>query len=167
MSDVLGWLRGDGWSVAAHNDYRQLGQPMTFWLLTNPDGTWLKGEGHTDDEALLSIWRQFRRRRENEQGALATAERERDAFRDENERLRAEVDRPTLAEAATRMIDEAEVEPADVPSGKLIRDRSTKEKDEWWDSVQEAAADARELRDEKRRTGNWEAAVHIAELEES
>lgn len=45
-------LRADGWSVAVHNDYRQDGEPHTFWLFTHPDGRWIKGEGRTDAEAL-------------------------------------------------------------------------------------------------------------------
>ena len=45
-------LRADGWVVAVHNDYRQNDTPHTFWLLTHPDGRWIKGEGATDAEAL-------------------------------------------------------------------------------------------------------------------
>lgn len=45
-------FRAAGWSVAVHNDYRQFGAPYTFWLLTHPDGRWLKGEGASDTEAL-------------------------------------------------------------------------------------------------------------------
>src|SRR6266542_606238 len=48
-------LRASGWSVAAHNDYRQNGVAYTFWLLTHPDGCFLKGEGRTDAEALSII----------------------------------------------------------------------------------------------------------------
>jgi hypothetical protein len=44
-------LRGDGWMVAAHNDYRQDGERFTFWLLTRGDRC-VKGEGRTDAEAL-------------------------------------------------------------------------------------------------------------------
>lgn len=48
-------IRAFGWSVAVHNDYRQLGEPFTFWLVTHPDGRWLKGEGQTDSAALDQI----------------------------------------------------------------------------------------------------------------
>lgn len=48
-------LRAGSWSVAAHNDYRLDGMPHTFWLLTHPDGRWIKGEGRTDGEALNHI----------------------------------------------------------------------------------------------------------------
>jgi len=41
--------------VAVHNDYRLNGEAMTFWLLTHPDGRWVKGEGKTDAEALNQI----------------------------------------------------------------------------------------------------------------
>lgn len=57
MSDAgatyrLAVLRGAGWSVAVHNDYRLNGEAMTFWLFTHGNGRWIKGEGRTDDEAL-------------------------------------------------------------------------------------------------------------------
>lgn len=45
-------LRDGGWSVAVHNDYRQDGERLTFWLLTHSNGYWIKGEGRTDDIAL-------------------------------------------------------------------------------------------------------------------
>lgn len=38
--------------VAIHNDYRLEGVKMTFWLFTHQAGTWIKGEGLTDLEAL-------------------------------------------------------------------------------------------------------------------
>lgn len=50
--DLLLRLRSAGWSVAVHNDYRQNGVPMTFWLLTHGSGLFVKGEGATDQEAL-------------------------------------------------------------------------------------------------------------------
>jgi len=50
--DRLVELRRAGWSVAVHNDYRQGGAQMTFWLLTHPSGRWVKGEGLTDEHAL-------------------------------------------------------------------------------------------------------------------
>lgn len=50
--DQLDWLRRNGWTVAVHNDYRIDGVPMTFWLLTHPDGRWVKGEGRNDAQAL-------------------------------------------------------------------------------------------------------------------
>src|ERR1700733_6317577 len=49
-------LRAEGWSVAVHNDYRQNGEPHTFWLLTKENAC-IKGEGKTDSEALNMIRR--------------------------------------------------------------------------------------------------------------
>lgn len=49
---ILTRLRASGFLVAVHNDYRLNGQFMTFWLLTHPDGSWIKGEGKTDKLAL-------------------------------------------------------------------------------------------------------------------
>jgi hypothetical protein len=57
--NTLSDLREKGWRVAVHNDYRLNGQDMTFWLMTHPDGRYLKGEGTTDLEALLHIERQL------------------------------------------------------------------------------------------------------------
>jgi hypothetical protein len=50
-------LRSLGWSVAVHNDYKLNGLPMTFWLFTHPNGRWVKGEGPTDNEALVDCLR--------------------------------------------------------------------------------------------------------------
>jgi hypothetical protein len=47
-------LRAQGWSVAVHNDYRLDGEAHTFWLLTK-NGRAVKGEGHTDADALNQI----------------------------------------------------------------------------------------------------------------
>jgi len=55
----INYLRSLGWMVAVHNDYKQNGEFHTFWLLTCPDGRYLKGEGKTDDEALEQIVAQF------------------------------------------------------------------------------------------------------------
>jgi hypothetical protein len=49
---ALADLRDAGWAVAVHNDYRQDGQLKTFWLFTHPNGTWVKGEGLSDAEAI-------------------------------------------------------------------------------------------------------------------
>ena len=53
-------LRRAGWSVAVHNDYRQDDAPMTFWLLTHPDGRWVKGEGLSDAYALEQAFKAAR-----------------------------------------------------------------------------------------------------------
>lgn len=47
-------FRERGWSVAVHNDYRQHGAPMTFWLFTKGDLA-AKGEGMTDAIALAGV----------------------------------------------------------------------------------------------------------------
>ena len=57
MPPLLTRLRAAGWMVAVHNDYRQDGKLMTFWLFTR-DGVAVKGEGATDDEALAQVFRQ-------------------------------------------------------------------------------------------------------------
>lgn len=53
-------LRALGWTVAVHNDYMLDSCRMTFWLLTNPlTGTFVKGEGFTDAEALNQCRREL------------------------------------------------------------------------------------------------------------
>jgi hypothetical protein len=52
--DLLATLRADGWMVAVHNDYRQDGKIHTFWLMIKDERA-VKGEGRTDEEALLMI----------------------------------------------------------------------------------------------------------------
>lgn len=47
-------LREEGWTVAAHNDYRLNGVPHTFWLMAKGDRC-VKGEDKTDAEALNEI----------------------------------------------------------------------------------------------------------------
>lgn len=55
---MLAKLRGDGWMVAAHNDYRLHGKVYTFWLFTNNDECrFIKGEGASDAEALSAALR--------------------------------------------------------------------------------------------------------------
>lgn len=66
-SAALDELRSAGWVVAIHNDYRQNGKLYTFWLMTHPNGQYLKGEGKTDCEALLQI-AELRQKKEREQG---------------------------------------------------------------------------------------------------
>jgi hypothetical protein len=51
-------IRGKGWSVAVHNDYRMGGIPHTFWLFTK-DGRAVKGEGLSDAEALDQVRKQI------------------------------------------------------------------------------------------------------------
>lgn len=52
LDTILSQLRGAGWSVAVHNDYRQGGERFTFWLFTHENGRYVKGEGRSDVEAL-------------------------------------------------------------------------------------------------------------------
>ena len=47
-------LRAAGWTVAAHNDHNLHGVPYTIWIFTK-DGRSVKGEGVTDNEALLQV----------------------------------------------------------------------------------------------------------------
>lgn len=57
VSDFLGVLRGWGWSVAIHNDYRFAGKRMTFWLFTHEKSKrYIKGEGETDLVALRACY---------------------------------------------------------------------------------------------------------------
>lgn len=55
-AEVVAKLRGAGWSVAVHNDYRLNGEAYTFWLWTREDGRFVKGEGRSDDEALAACY---------------------------------------------------------------------------------------------------------------
>lgn len=57
LNELLASIRNLGWMVAAHNDYRQDGKLMTFWLFTR-DGVCVKGEAETDYDALLQVERQ-------------------------------------------------------------------------------------------------------------
>lgn len=52
---ILDQIRSFGWDVAVHNDYKLDGEQYTFWLFTHPDGSWVKGEGKTDNEALKLV----------------------------------------------------------------------------------------------------------------
>jgi hypothetical protein len=56
VATTLERIRASGWMVAVHNDYRQHEQFHTFWLFTK-DGQCVKGEGHSDMEALAEVWR--------------------------------------------------------------------------------------------------------------
>lgn len=54
-------MRQNGWTVAVHNDYSINGSQRTFWLLTHvPSGLFVKGEGETDEVAVLECARQAR-----------------------------------------------------------------------------------------------------------
>jgi len=53
---MLRILRENGWMVGVHNDYRQGGKLMTFWLFTHPSGRWLKGEGESDESAVFAVY---------------------------------------------------------------------------------------------------------------
>jgi len=59
--EMLAKLRAAGWMVAVHNDYRQGGKLMTFWLFTRA-GRAVKGEGETDAEALARVMEEIRGR---------------------------------------------------------------------------------------------------------
>ena len=50
---ALADLRGNGWLVAAHNDYHLSGHLMTFWLFTHPNGRFVKGEAFDDRAAVV------------------------------------------------------------------------------------------------------------------
>lgn len=59
LAGMLRELRGLGWSVAVHNDYRLDGVAYTFWLFTCPtdDGFMraIRGEATTDEAAVASV----------------------------------------------------------------------------------------------------------------
>jgi len=59
---LLSRFRANGWMVAIHNDYKLNGTPMTFWLLTHPSGRFVKGEGETDEIAILECQAQMKNR---------------------------------------------------------------------------------------------------------
>ena len=48
-------IRSSGWMVAVHNDYLLAGEFHTFWLFTNKQNEFVKGEGKTDAEALNQV----------------------------------------------------------------------------------------------------------------
>lgn len=56
----LSMLRAAGWVVACHNDYRLDGELRTLWLFTRGDQA-IRGEGPTDQAALLKAVKQWRR----------------------------------------------------------------------------------------------------------
>jgi hypothetical protein len=56
LEEMLHLLRGAGWMVAVHNDYRQNGNLMMFWLFTHPSGRLIKGEGNSDTEAVAQAF---------------------------------------------------------------------------------------------------------------
>jgi hypothetical protein len=60
--ELLAKLRAAGWRVACHNDYRQNGVAMTFWLMTHECGVYVMGEAETDIEALRIIEAQAARK---------------------------------------------------------------------------------------------------------
>lgn len=55
LTDLLEKIRGEGWMVGVHNDYRLDGERFTFWLFTRHDRECVRGEGRTDLEALEAI----------------------------------------------------------------------------------------------------------------
>jgi hypothetical protein len=56
LPEMLKWLRAFGYMVAVHNDYKLKGEVRTFWLFTHPaSGTFLKGEGSTDEWAVGDV----------------------------------------------------------------------------------------------------------------
>lgn len=55
LPEMLRTLRVAGWSVGVHNDYHQRGRRHTFWLFTQSDGRYLKGEGPTDVDAVAAV----------------------------------------------------------------------------------------------------------------
>jgi len=55
---LLSRIRRQGWVVAVHNDYHQDGEFHTFWLFTHGNRCF-KGEGETDEAALLQVWEQI------------------------------------------------------------------------------------------------------------
>lgn len=56
LTKLLKEIRGAGWAVGVHNDYRQGGKSYTFWLFTHPSGRWVRGEGETDVEAIANAF---------------------------------------------------------------------------------------------------------------
>jgi hypothetical protein len=64
--DVLARIRRMGYVVAVHNDYRQDGALRTFWLFTR-NGLAVKGEGVSDEEALLEVEKKVVRTEERRQ----------------------------------------------------------------------------------------------------
>lgn len=59
VKELLDEIRGMGWAVAVHNDYRLNGEDHTFWLFTKDDRA-AKGEGRTDEDALQIVLNKVR-----------------------------------------------------------------------------------------------------------
>ena len=51
-ASILARLRAMGWCVGIHNDYRVAGEARRLWLLTKPEGSYVKGEGTGEGTAL-------------------------------------------------------------------------------------------------------------------
>lgn len=51
LESLLERLRGQGWAVAVHNDYRLGGEARTFWGLSR-GAQWIQGEAASDAAAL-------------------------------------------------------------------------------------------------------------------
>lgn len=76
LSKMLKELRTYGWTVAVHNDYRLKGELRTFWLFTHQaSGTFLKGEGSTDEWAVKDILDQWTARHSRETAILSRQKR--------------------------------------------------------------------------------------------
>jgi hypothetical protein len=58
LETMLRHLRANEWMVAVHNDYRQNGNLLTFWLFTHPSGRFIKGEGLSDADAVFRAFGQ-------------------------------------------------------------------------------------------------------------
>lgn len=74
LSEMLRWLRAFGYMVGVHNDFKLNGKFHTFWLFTHPaTGTFLKGEGSTDEWAVGDVISQLPEayRKELEDGVRA------------------------------------------------------------------------------------------------
>jgi hypothetical protein len=54
LEETLEKIRGLGWTVAVHHDFRQNGELHTYWLFTKRYWS-VKGEAHTDRNALTKV----------------------------------------------------------------------------------------------------------------
>ena len=56
LEQLLTILRGKGWLVGIHNDYKLKGKFFTFWLFTHSGtGKFFKGEGESDLAAVFQV----------------------------------------------------------------------------------------------------------------
>ena len=57
-ADQLDMLKERGWLIAVHSQHKRDGLPYSSWLFIHPNGRWIKGEGHSDEQAVQNAYAQ-------------------------------------------------------------------------------------------------------------